>query len=408
MKVVVPLSIATLLLISMDVAAQNIDLLRQGVVKVVASGSGQSQTAAGFIVRAEERAVFIATASHVVEGADQIGIEFFDERRLYPARVLGMEGGDKERGLAALIVENDVPANVVALTINRDLDVRAGEPVTMIGFPRSVAVPWAVTKGGIVGRRGRSIIFDGAVEEGNSGGPLVKDGEVVGLITQAQGQFAYAAPSLILQYALESWGVRFGTRLRSTPALLAPLELPAMFKKRGFNHPESYSPGTVPLVDSTFGSFTHEYVSEITGTGRVVLDFATGLMWLPTGSDEWTESGRQVYIDQLRTSKYGGFADWRIPTIEELASLIESRAITTAERWQFLDPLFRYQHCASADAMVSGSTIRQVLGIHFPRGTILTGYQDLDLSVCAVRSMKPDELGRRRVPSNVSSNGPSK
>jgi hypothetical protein len=53
------------MLVVPDARAQSIDLLRQGVVKVVPQGGSQARTAAaGFIVRAEARAIFIVTASH--------------------------------------------------------------------------------------------------------------------------------------------------------------------------------------------------------------------------------------------------------------------------------------------------------------------------------------------------------
>jgi hypothetical protein len=57
-----------------DLRAQSIDILRR-VVKVVPQGGSQSRTAAaGFIVRAEARAVLIVTPSHVIERADRGGV----------------------------------------------------------------------------------------------------------------------------------------------------------------------------------------------------------------------------------------------------------------------------------------------------------------------------------------------
>ena len=209
-------------LLAFDAWPQEIETLQRGVVKVVAKSSGQTRTpGTGFIVRREANALYVVTASHVAEGGDEIGVEFFSARGLYPARILGMEGGDPQ-GLAVLMVDGETPADVAVLIMNREATVQAGEPVTMIGFPRNVGVPWAVTKGALVGRRGRTIVFSGAIDEGNSGGPLIKDNQILGVITSAQGPYAYASPSLIVQYALESWGVRFGVTLRSKPATVLP------------------------------------------------------------------------------------------------------------------------------------------------------------------------------------------
>lgn len=379
--------------------AQSIDLLRQGVVKVVPQGGNQARTAAtGFIVRAEARAIFIVTASHVIEGADRVGIEFFNERRLYPARVLGMEGGDP-RGLATLIVEEDVPADVRVLGINRDVDVRAGEAVTMIGFPASVGAPWAVTKGSIVGRRGKDIVFAGAVEEGNSGGPLIKDDQVVGLITQAQGQFAFATPSLIVQYALESWGVRFGVRLRSMPTALHMNEVLPLLKDKGFNHPNERVTiwgGDGLELAPLFGRFRHEFESRTLNGIRMVVDRATGLMWQQT-SLEWQRGtvASAAVIDQINSRGYGGFTDWRLPTIEELASLIEIRAtLRKLDDARFLDDALDYGICPSGDRVVLPPDEVTRIGVDFREGKVFIRMppDHIEVSVCAVRSMTSDEM----------------
>jgi hypothetical protein len=387
--------------------AQSIDLLRQGVVKVVPQSGSQTRTsAAGFIVRAEARAVFVVTASHVIEGADRVGVEFFHERRLYPARVLGLEGGDP-RGLATLIVEDDVPANVMVLGINRDVDVGVGEAVTMIGFPASVGAPWAVTKGSIVGRRGKDIVFAGAVEAGNSGGPLIKGDQVVGLITQAQGQFAFATPSLIVQYSLESWGVTFGVRLRSAPTILHENELLPLFREKGFSHPNKdvtlFVGARSPVMESVFGRFRHEFTPRTVHEVPVVEDRATGLMWLRSGSDveirATTYSTKDIEIaiataeKELNSTQHAGFANWRVPTIEELGSLLEGRATLRGSRsFKFLDDAFDYSHCVSADRVVYGG-YDQPLGVSFDGGNLTIGMPARQyVFVCAVRSIASDEM----------------
>jgi hypothetical protein len=47
------------------------------------------------------------------------------------------------------------------------------------------AGPWAVVKGNISSRQGRDLYFSPTVDFGHSGGPIIQDGKVVGLVTVA-------------------------------------------------------------------------------------------------------------------------------------------------------------------------------------------------------------------------------
>jgi S1-C subfamily serine protease len=163
--------------------AQEIETLQKGVVKIrPISLETSAQTGTGFIVRRGGDVVYIITASHVIVGARDAEVEFFTQRnQLVPAKVLQQEGDD-ERGLAVLAVQGNIPADVVVLKMNRGGPLHAGDPVTTIGFP-DAGDPWAVTKGEIVGRKAKSIVFSGAIEKGNSGGPLIHEGQVIGVVS---------------------------------------------------------------------------------------------------------------------------------------------------------------------------------------------------------------------------------
>ena len=185
--------------------------LESGVVKVSAKGEGTRKTGTGFIVRLSEDSVYIMTAAHVVEGDSQPEIEFFTRRNVaVTARIVEQEGGE-ERGLALLLVSGrtNLPAGLEVPPLAPSLDVKSGDSVTAIGFPR-MAGPWALIRGSIVSRQGRDIIFDGAIDEGNSGGPLIKDGQVVGLITGLSGRFGRATPAAIVRLFIEGSGVEPG------------------------------------------------------------------------------------------------------------------------------------------------------------------------------------------------------
>jgi uncharacterized caspase-like protein len=96
---------------------------------------------------------------------------------------------------------------------------------------------------------------------------------------------------------------------------------------------------------NVFGSFENDFVDNGDGT---VTDRATGLMWQKSGSSRsrtWRRA--ELYIDKLNKNQSAGYSDWRLPTIDELASLIEKKDMGGLH----LDPLFdkKQTHCWSAD-----------------------------------------------------------
>ena len=189
-------------------SADEIGDLKAGVVKITAKVDGKTRVGTGIIVRLESDAVHIVTASHVIEGDPHPNVSFFTRpNRPLDAKVVGMEGGDP-RGLAALLVEGEIPSGLRALWIDPTAELSGGEPVTLIGFPRRLGTAWAITIGSISGLRGRDITFQAPADEGNSGGPLIMHGKVVGVVTESRGQFGFAVPTPIVRVALSSWGVR--------------------------------------------------------------------------------------------------------------------------------------------------------------------------------------------------------
>lgn len=126
-------------------SSQEIESLKKGVVKVSSiTVEGKQKVGTGFIVRLEADAAYIVTASHVVEGARKVQVEFFTRRnRPVPARTIGIEGGYPQ-GLATLLVEDKIPSGLSVLKLTSSLPVGGGDSVTTIGFPlptRHPAVP---------------------------------------------------------------------------------------------------------------------------------------------------------------------------------------------------------------------------------------------------------------------------
>ena len=129
---------------------------------------------------------YIVTNHHVVDGAEQITVEFVD-RRSFPAKLVGT---DQPSDLAVLKVDaKDLPV----LTLGDSDKVRVGDVVLAVGNP--LGVGQTVTSG-IISAKGRHTgLSDGSFEDflqtdapinqGNSGGALVNTaGELIGINSQ--------------------------------------------------------------------------------------------------------------------------------------------------------------------------------------------------------------------------------
>lgn len=218
------LGVVTACLITLAGIAGAQDLQRQksAVVKIVTQSDGKTRTGTGFIVKIEPDAVYIVTASHVVEGDPAPLVEFFTARnRRVKAEIVKLEGGDpKGVGLIAVRGRNKVPADLTALAFETDADLEGADEVVTIGFGLGQG-DWAVLKGQVISVDGRDVKIDGRIEEGNSGGPVLKDGKVVGLITSSQRGLGLATPAQFVKFVLKSWGVDVPRVAALTPAVVS-------------------------------------------------------------------------------------------------------------------------------------------------------------------------------------------
>lgn len=141
-----------------------------------------SSLGSGFVIDADEG--IIITNNHVIEGADDIEVNFADGSKLKAELV----GADPKTDLAVLKVEPDKPLTEVPFG---DSDrMRIGDWVMAIGNPFGLGGTVTV---GIISARGRDINSgpydnfiqtDAAINRGNSGGPLFNmNGEVIGINT---------------------------------------------------------------------------------------------------------------------------------------------------------------------------------------------------------------------------------
>ena len=189
----------------------------------------------------------IATNAHVVHGADQIEVGFWDGT-IEPAKLVGE---DLNSDLAVVKVEK-LPTGSQPLPLGNLDNVQVGQTVVAIGNP--FGLEGTLTRG-IVSAIGRTIPAltpfsipqaiqtDAPINPGNSGGPLLNlNGEVIGINAQietsnngqANSGVGFAIPVSIIQRVLPelvkngkydwAWlGVR-GTNL--TPTIAAAMQLP--------------------------------------------------------------------------------------------------------------------------------------------------------------------------------------
>jgi len=192
------------------IGAEDIALLRAGVVKITAKPPGGSpQVGTGFIVRInrDRESVYIITAAHVVSGDPRPQVEFFPKRNvLVPAEVLGAEGSDEVRGLAMLMVRGNanIPSDIAALQLASDIHL--GEDIILIGFPRG-AGPSAIIRGNVSSREGHDIYFSPTVGEGNSGGPIIQNGNVVGLVGAGNQSMGQGVTARSIEDYIEGFGL---------------------------------------------------------------------------------------------------------------------------------------------------------------------------------------------------------
>ncbi len=170
--------------------ANIIQSVEPGVVSVfVDLGGGQQAEGTGFVISSDGD---IVTNAHVVDGSEDVKVEFTDGKQL-DAEVTG-------RDSAADIAVLDVDANELSVVcLGSSNDVQVGDDVVAIGNALGLEGGLSVTRGIISGppRPGTGVASgvenllqtDTAINHGNSGGPLVNsDGCVIGINTAIEDQ----------------------------------------------------------------------------------------------------------------------------------------------------------------------------------------------------------------------------
>jgi len=144
-----------------------------------------------------------------------------------------------------------------------------------------------------------------------------------------------------------------------------------MLREKGFLDVERNKPGR---------GIRHEYEMIERGESRLVIDHSTGLIWQQSGSRELLNyHDAQTGREKLNRENWGGYRDWRLPTLEEAMSLVETK--THSEL--YLDPIFdpAQKWIWTADQY----TAVAIWFVNFVSGYCDLGLSDLSYFVRAVR-----------------------
>lgn len=174
----------------------------------------------------------IVTNAHVIENVHSITLTSYEGDK-YTASLLGI---DEDKDIAVLIIKD---ASFPYLKMANLSTVKIGDDIYAIGAPKGMA--YTLTKGTVSAKEriveNESFIqIDAAINEGNSGGPLLNDaGEVLGMntmkMTDSEG-IGLAIPADRIASTLKELGVEMDTNgnvnsTMNTPNTTTPIEVPS-------------------------------------------------------------------------------------------------------------------------------------------------------------------------------------
>ena len=184
------------------------EVLRSGQLRGVPKLESRSVLGSGVIVSKEGH---IITNYHVIADMDKIQVELNDGR-VEPAEIIGT---DPDTDIAVLKIN---AGDVRPLPLGNSDDVKVGQLVFAVGNP--LGLQETVTRG-IISAKSRVVDdssfeyfqTDAAINEGNSGGPLLDlRGEIIGINTRVASQMgklqpqglSFAIPSNVARRTLEA------------------------------------------------------------------------------------------------------------------------------------------------------------------------------------------------------------
>jgi hypothetical protein len=178
-------------------------------------------------------------------------------------------------------------------------------------------------------------------------------------------------------------GAKETVNLRSSPKELNKFDVREMVLKYNFFSKNSEYDRDLSHPD---GNFSNGFELKKVNDKPVVIDNRTGLMWQAGGSDDTVPFDDAVrWIDALNKDLWAGFSDWRMPTLEEAASLLENKPKNGNLH---IDTFF--QKDQSVIWTADPAPLYNQWVIHFVDGSIYRYIRDVNESyVRSVRSIYP-------------------
>ena len=185
---------------------------QEGIAKVIVRADLYREPGTAFVVAIKDGTAFLVTSAHVVEKDSNPQIEFVAfPRKQYPSRVENQQDSDIYglHGLALLVVDNP-PAGLTVLPPSASR-AEQGDSVIVAGYPAPIG-EFTVTDTTVGAIRGEDLVLNFETGTGYSGGPILRNGSVVGLVYGAEGRFGFAVPSTVIRTYLEGQGLSWGSQ----------------------------------------------------------------------------------------------------------------------------------------------------------------------------------------------------
>lgn len=194
-----------LLAVSVSLQSQGPEKTESAVVRILALIDGVRSVGTGFVVDKRSNTAYVLTAGHVVAGDKHPLIEIYNHRdELVSAEVIRL---DVSNDLALLAIRDTAKVSSLhRVAFGTSQDLKKGDQLTAIGFPESGGA-WSITKPVFAAREGAELTVSGGVNSGSSGGPLLSDGIVVGIVNRLDKEFARAVPSDVAILVLRGWEI---------------------------------------------------------------------------------------------------------------------------------------------------------------------------------------------------------
>jgi hypothetical protein len=204
-----------------DAAQLNVKNLNRAVVKIraerkkVGSNERNIDTGAGIILGSKGNSIYALTAYHVIKGAEQIDVTFYDLRgqKQFSATVLGKANEELDIGVIKIDRAAEEPGLADLPTLPLGDKLEENTRVSTIGHPDDLEwQPYENT--GTVSKRhyendSRKFLYSSSLHRGNSGGPIFNEqGLLVGIVIleKPSGDAVGVKIDSELRLILEEWG----------------------------------------------------------------------------------------------------------------------------------------------------------------------------------------------------------